>query len=54
MILVSAMETTTVAPVGSMRRAGCVNRVAGVLFQLHEDMASECPVEAPRTPPCVY
>ena len=48
-ILVSTVEATAVDLVGYMDRAGGVDRVAGVLSELGEDMDPERLVEASRT-----
>ena len=48
-ILVSTVEATAVDLVGYMHRAGGVDRVAGVLSELGEDMDPERLVEASRT-----
>ena len=48
-VLVSTMEATAIDLVGYMHRAGGVDRVAGVLSELGEDMNPERLVEASRT-----
>ena len=48
-ILVSTVEATAVDLVGYVHRAGGVDRVAGVLSELHEDMNPRRLVEASRT-----
>ncbi len=48
-VLVSTVEATAVDLVGYMHRAGGVDRVAGVLSELGEDMNPERLVEASRT-----
>ena len=48
-VLVSTVEATAVDLVGYMHRAGGVDRVAGVLSELGEDMDPERLVEASRT-----
>ena len=53
-VLVSTVEATAVDLVGYMRRAGGVDRVAGILSELGEDMDPERLVEASRTAPIVW
>ena len=48
-VLVSTVEATAVDLVGYMRRAGGLDRVAGVLSELGEDMDPERLVEASRS-----
>ena len=48
-ILVSTVEATAIDLVGYMRRAGGVDRVAGVLFELGEDMDPKRLVEASQS-----
>ena len=53
-VLVSTVEATAVDLVGYMRRAGGVDRVAGVLSELGEDLDPERLVEASRAAPIVW
>ena len=48
-VLVSTVEATAIDLVGYMRRAGGVDRVAGMLFELGEDMDPERLVEASQS-----
>ena len=48
-VLVSTVEATAVDLVGYLRRAGGVDRVAGVIYELSEDMDPERLVEASKS-----
>lgn len=53
-VVVSTVEATAVDLVGYMRRAGGVDRVAGVLSELGEDMEPARLVEAAQSAPVVW